>query len=567
MMPAGSQPGASARFLATANIASHLPRMAASRPHKRAVVVPAGSDREGRTRWVHYTFQELDEASNRLAWGLSSIGVGKGTRTVLMVPPSLEMFALVFALFKVGAVLVMIDPGMPRRSLSQCLREAEPEAFIGVPLAHLARPLLGSALRSVRTWITVGSRWLWGGYLARDLGASAGPGTFPLLRPAPGDMAAILFTSGSTGVPKGAIYTHGMFDAQVRALKRMHRFEADEIDLATFPLFALFDPALGMTAVIPEMDARRPGRADPAKIVAAIQGHGCTNMFASPALLRNLGRFGQETGLRLPSLRRVLSAGEAARRETLEQVSEMLTGNAEVFTPYGATEALPVADIGSYEVLGETWPMTAQGKGICVGLPVPGVEVRIIRIDDGPVEEWSDELLLPAGEVGEITVRGPMVSPAYQARPEQTALAKIREGDGVVHRMGDVGYLDQRGRLWMCGRKSQRVRTAQGPLFTVQVERIFDEHPAVRHTALVGVGPRDDQRAVLLVEREGGFNRLSDAELLDQLREIRSRYAWGPTKLLREIIVYPDHFPVDVRHNAKIGREALAVWAQARLGA
>ena len=563
MTVAPSHPGG---YVTTANIASHLPRLAMTSPHKRAVVVPAGRDAQGRTTWVHYTFAELDEVTDRYAHGLDQVGVGRGVRTVVMVPPGLELFGLVFALLKVGAVLVLIDAGMGRKALTRCLREVEPEAFIGVPLAHLARPLLGSALRSVKTWVTVGRRWAWGGYRAEDLLAAGDPKQFTMDRPDPGQVAAILFTSGSTGIPKGVVYTHGMFDAQVRALKWMHRFGPDEIDLATFPAFALFDPALGMTSVIPDMDARYPGRADPAKIVEAIESQGCTNMFASPALLRNLGRWGEETGARLPSLRRVLSAGAPARRQTLEHISDMLTGNAEVFTPYGAAEALPVADIGSYQILAETWPHTAAGKGICVGLPVRGVTARIVDITDEVIEEWSDDLLVEDGQIGEITVKGAQVTREYHARPEQTALAKIRDGDDVVHRMGDLGYLDEQGRLWMCGRKSHRVETLDGPLYTVPVERIFDEHPAVKQSALVGVGPRGEQRALLLVEREPGFQRLTDADLLEQLRELRGRYERGPTRLLREIILHPKPFPVGVRHNARIGREELTAWAATRFG-
>ena len=567
MSVAASHPGAVVLSATSANIASHLPVLAQTRPHKRAVVVPAGTDSRGRTTWVHYTFAELDEVTDRYAHGFQRIGLGPGVRTVVMVPPSLELFALVFGLFKVGAVLVLIDPGMGRKALTKCLREVEPQAFIGVPLAHLARPLLGSALASVKTWVTVGRRWAWGGYRAEDLEAAGDPDQFTMERPDPDQEAAILFTSGSTGIPKGVVYTHGMFDAQVRALKRMHRFGPDEIDLATFPAFALFDPALGMTSVIPEMDARYPGRADPAKIVRAIESQGCTNMFASPALLRNLGKWGQQTGCSLPSLRRVLSAGAPARRQTLEQISEMLTGNAEVFTPYGATESLPVADIGSYEILGETWPLTVEGRGICVGRPVPDLVARVIGITDGAIEQWSDDLLVPDGEIGEITVRGPQVTRRYYARPEQTALAKIQDGEQVVHRMGDLGYFDDEGRLWMCGRKSHRVQAPDGLVCTVPVERIFDEHPAVRQSALVGVGDRGQQRPVLLVEREPGFQRLADEELLEQLRELRTRYGRGPTALLKEIIIYPKPFPVDVRHNAKIGRERLTRWANARFGA
>jgi olefin beta-lactone synthetase len=562
LRPARSHPGALVRSVTTANIASHLPRMAEARPWKRAVVVPAGQDAEGHPVWAHYTFAELNEASDAYARGLRHIGIVAGTRTVLMVKPSLEFFALVFALFKVGAVLVLIDPGIGKKALRGCLQETDPEAFIGVPLAHVARLVFGRALSTVRINVTVGRRWFWGGYRLPELKVPGNGEPFEMDRPDPDQVAAILFTSGSTGLPKGAVYTHGMFDAQVRALREMYRFDGDEVDLATFPLFALFDPALGMTSVIPDMDARKPGSADPAKIAHAVLSQGCTNMFASPALLRNLGRWGQQTGVKLGPLRRVLSSGAPARKETLEQVADMLTGNAEIFTPYGATEALPVAHIGSYEVLGETAEGTAAGKGICVGKPVPGTLVRVIGITDEAIETWSDDLIVRDGIVGEITVRGPVVTREYHGRPAQTALAKIEDGGEVVHRMGDLGYFDERGRLWMCGRKAHRVETDKGPMFTVPVERVFDEHPAIRRSALVGVGEPGAQRPVLLVEREAGWSTLKDAELLDKLRELRDGNP--ATRQVREIIVYPGSFPVDVRHNAKIERERLTVWANAR---
>ena len=559
----GTAPRQEVQRMTTSNIASHLPKMAMAQPHKRAVVVPAGRDQDGRAQWSQYTFAELDDASDRYAAGLESIGIGRGVRTVLMVKPSLEFFALVFALFKVGAVVVLIDPGIGSKKLKQCLKEVEPEAFIGIPLAHVMRLVFGSALESVKINVTVGKRWLWGGKRLRDLKLPEGT-EYEMAAPDPGQVAAILFTSGSTGIPKGAVYTHGMFTAQVAALKRMYRFEQDEIDLATFPLFALFDPALGMTSVIPDMDARKPGEADPEKITEAILTHGCTNMFASPALLRNLGRWGQETGTKLPPLRRVLSSGAPARRDTLEQISQMLTGNAEIFTPYGATEVLPVASIGSYEVLGETADRTARGEGICVGRPVDGVTVRIIEITDEPIEKWSRSLEVPRGEIGEITVKARQATHEYVARPEQTALAKIADGDAVVHRMGDVGYLDKTGRLWMWGRKSHRVRTRHKDLFTVPIERVFDEHPAVRQSALIGVGAPGEARPVLLIERDPGWGQLSDDELMSQLVALRAGNEVAST--VTDLVFFPGSFPVDIRHNAKIVREDLTAWANSKLG-
>jgi acyl-CoA synthetase (AMP-forming)/AMP-acid ligase II len=328
-----------------------------------------------------------------------------------------------------------------------------------------------------------------------------------------------------------------------------------EIDLPTFPLFALFDPALGMTSVLPEMDFRSPAKADPAKLIEAITTHGCTMMFGSPALLDNLGRYGVEKGVKLQTIKRVLSAGAPVRVDVLERMTKLLPETSQLFTPFGATESLPVASIGSHEVLAETAKDARAGRGVCVGKPVEGVHVRVIRISDEPIAEWSDSLLVPPGTIGEITVRGPVVTKEYFGRPVQTAAAKIRDGEHIVHRMGDVGFLDERGRLWMCGRKGHRVQTAAKTWFSVPVEEVLNQHPAIKRTALVGV----DQTPVILVERERTAN-IGDDLLIKETRELAARH--DVTKTLAHFHVFPGEFPVDKRHNAKIEREKLAVWAK-----
>lgn len=535
------------------NIASYLELRAAANPRGRAVVAWE------RGNWRHLTFRELHEESDALARGLARLGIGRGTRVILMVPPSLDFFALVFALFKLGAVLVLIDPGIGRRSLLRCLEEVRAEAFIGVPAAHLARAFFPSPFRTVRINVTVGPKLLWGG---PSLASLRDPGPFEMAETSPDELAAILFTSGATGVPKGAMYTHGIFDAQVRLLQGTYGIEPGEVDLSTFPPFALFAPALGITSVIPDMDARHPAKADPVKLAHAIFTQGCTSMFGSPALLDNLSRWAEKQSVTFSSLRRVLSAGAPVRFDILERMSRCIPKDAQVFTPFGATEALPVASIGSDEVLSETQARTRSGAGICVGRPVEGVTVRIVRLTDEPIEEWSEDLVLPDGEIGEITVKGPVVTRAYWAREDQTRLAKIREGDEVVHRMGDVGYFDEKGRLWMCGRKAQRVRAAEGPIFPVPVEQIFNQHPAVRRTALVGVGEPGAQIPVLVVEPEADA-RIRPDVLVAELLALGEKFE--TSREVRHILVHPKPFPVDVRHNAKIHRELLASWAAKRL--
>ncbi len=543
------------------NIAERLERSAASQGERPAVI---GGGRV-------LTFRELDAECARLAAGLAAVGIGPGVRAALMVPPGPEFVALAFALFRVGAVPVLIDPGIGRHALAKCLAEAAPAAFIGSPKAQLARALEGWAKGSLRVLVTVGPRWFWGGLTLDEVRRRGGPA---LAAHAAADdaAAAILFTSGSTGVPKGAVYTQATLEAQTELLGSHFGVRAGEVAVPTFPLFALFDVALGLTAVIPRMDATRPARVDPREIVGPIQKYGAAQLFGSPALLDAVGRWGERHGIALPSLKRVLSAGAPVPAQTLARFAKMLPPEARIHTPYGATEALPVASIDSGEVLGETAALSARGGGTCVGRALPGVEISLIRVSDGPIAAWSPDLLVPDGEVGEIVVRGPVVTREYFGRPDLTALAKIpgrlptdlgggasapdgAVGDGIRHRMGDLGRRDAQGRLWFYGRKSQRVSTPEGTLYTIPCEAVFNAHPKVRRTALVGVGPVP----VLCVELETAADQ---AAVEKELRVLGASFPH--TASIRRFLFHPG-FPVDIRHNAKIFREKLAVWAAGRL--
>lgn len=543
------------------NIAARLPELARERPDQIAIRCPGrrGAGNGMAAYDVTLDYRQLDARSDAMATGLAGYGIGRGVRTVVMVRPSPEFFLLMFALFKLGAVPVLVDPGIDKRALKQCLDEAQPEAFIGIPLAHVARLVLRWAPSATRL-VTVGRRLGWGGTTLAALERAGANGGAMLAATDGEDMAAILFTSGSTGVPKGVVYRHRHFVGQIQLLGSAFGMEAGGVDLPTFPPFALFDPALGLTSVIPDMDPTRPAQADPARLHDAIQRFGVTQLFGSPALMRVLARHGRP----LPTVTRVTSAGAPVPPDVVATIRSLLPADAQFWTPYGATECLPVAVVEGRE-LERTRAATEAGAGTCVGNVVEPNEVRIIAIDDAPLADWSQARVLATGEVGEITVAGPTATDSYFNRPQATAAAKIREtlADGstrIVHRMGDVGYFDAQGRLWFCGRKTHRVETAQGPLYTEQVEPVFNTVPGVARTALVGVGPAGAQVPVLCVELQRGQ---SDSPALREALRAQATLRL-PEANLQHVLMHPA-FPVDIRHNAKIGREKLAVWASAEL--
>ena len=211
----------------------------------------------------------------------------------------------------------------------------------------------------------------------------------------------------------------------------------------------------------------------------------------------------------------------------LAEFARLLEPPAEIFTPYGATEALPVASIGSNEILGETRHRTDQGAGVCVGRPFEGIEVKIIRISDDPIPAWSDDLEVADGTVGEIVVAGPVVTREYFRRPEATALAKIADParGTFFHRMGDLGYRDDRGRLWFCGRKSHRVILEDETLYTICCEGVFNAHPDVARTALVGAAVNGRTIPVLCVEPVRRLTSADSERVRRELLELGAAHA------------------------------------------
>lgn len=485
------------------------------------------------------THAEFADRVARYATALSERSVKPGDRLAVLVPPSIDLLAVVYACWRIGAVTVVADRGLGLRGLGAAVRSAR--------VAHVVGP--GRAIAAARTL-----RWAPGAQMlslasmsgAAPAGGLAGLG---LPEPHPCDPAAVVFTSGATGPAKGVRYTHGQLCAQRDALRAMYGIGADDRFVAAFAPFAVFGPALGMVTGLADMDVTAPATLTAKALDDACSRIGATMVFASPAALANVVRTASGPLTALAGVRLVMSAGAPVPIDTLRAVGR-LCPSAALRTPYGMTEVLPVADISlpDREAVG-------GGRGVCVGRPVPGCEVRIVSA------EHTDGLAQRAnGVTGEVTVRTPWMSDGYdrlwltqeRARPMDSATGH------TWHRTGDVGHLDEQGNLWIEGRVQHVIHTPNGPVTPVPLEVIAESVHDVARAAAVGIGPVGVQQVVIVVETERRDHQQSRRVSFVPAGSVLAaavRAALAPQSIAA--VWTTDALPVDIRHNAKIDRTAL----------
>jgi acyl-CoA synthetase (AMP-forming)/AMP-acid ligase II len=543
----------------------HTLTEAATRMHD-AIAVAAPKRKYQPAEKVEYntiTFGELESLSNRMAIGLRNQGVETGDRIALMVPPGLEFVALVFALFKAGATIILIDPGMGKKNMVTCLSDANPVGIVGIRRAHLARTVYRRKFKNAKKNFVVG------GYFPSCYSVkkfeSLNASEFQPVSIAIGDPAAIIFTTGSTGPPKGVLYRHQIFIEQARQIRDYFQIPPGTVDVSGFPLFALFNSAMGATTVFPMMDATRPAEIHPPFLIDAVERFKADQSFGSPALWNTVSKWCEQNSVTMPTVKRVLSAGAPVPAHVLQRIKQVISPDGDAFTPYGATESLPIACNSATVILNETAATTDSGGGTCVGNRFPDIDWRLIEISDEPLESIEQTNEVEPGRVGELIVRGPVVSQQYVTRTDANAEHKIVDGDSFWHRMGDIGYFDERDRFWFCGRKTHRVQTAWGDMFTIPCEGIFNPHQKIYRSALVGVGDPGNQTPVLIAEPWASQWPESASEkekLLGELKELAAQH-WQ-TSTIANVLLHQS-LPVDIRHNSKIFREQLRIWATARI--
>ena len=501
------------------------------------------------------TFAELESLSNAYANGLRDAGVEKGNRIALMVPPGIKFVAFVFALFKTGATIILIDPGMGRDNLVKCLSEANPEGVVGSRLAHSARMVYRKWFPNCKKNFAVGGTFP--GCVSVSKFENSGNEKFDPVPMDREDSAAIIFTTGSTGPPKGVHYRHRIFLEQSRQIRDWFDIRPGTVDVSGFPLFALFNTAMGTATVFPDMDPTRPADIHPPFLIHAVQTFAADQSFGSPALWNTVSRYCADNNLRLPTIKRILSAGAPVPPHVLHRIKSVIAEDGEAWTPYGATESLPVACISATEVLNETGALSAQGAGTCVGRNFPDMTWKLIAISDDPIESIDSATPVAQGEIGELMVQGAVVTEKYLTRADANADHKVSDGEKFWHRMGDLGYFDDQGRFWFCGRKSHRLETEAGPMFTVPCESIINSHPAIYRSALVGSGKKGEHVPVLFAEPWPEKRPADDAAkkaMLQELKDLASQH-WQ-TNTIKHFEIH-DKLPVDIRHNSKIFREKM----------
>jgi acyl-CoA synthetase (AMP-forming)/AMP-acid ligase II/pimeloyl-ACP methyl ester carboxylesterase len=503
------------------------------------------------------TFRELKLRINQYSKGLADLGLSAGHRVLMLVPPGEEFLALAYAVMSRGAVPCFVDPGVGREKLFKCIRDCDPHLLIGAPKAHLLR-LKGKRLFPnlfASVWTT--EVHAFGGVSLGFLKRFSASEITPL--ESPQGIAMIAFTSGATGTPKGVIFTNEMIESQLNIFKKYFGFTSGQKDLPLLPIFSIFSCAMGVSSVYAPIDPAKPLQLEPSVIIKIIQDLGISTSFGSPTLWDKISEYGMRHAEKLVSIKRILMAGAPVSDTVFNRVSSLIP-NGQACTPYGATESLPVTSASISEICDYRKVLAKNGeRGTPVGRPIDECKIKVIAPADAVVKDISETTELNAFEIGEIIVKGTHVSPAYLNRVDANLQGKIKDGDSFWHRIGDVGYLDDQGRIYYCGRKSHVIFASDRTYYPDPVENIFNEHPQVKRSALISAGKSGSfQIVAVAIEPHPSYYPKSPNEKLKFIEELLLIAKSNSVTSSISNFYFFESFPVDARHNAKIFRDILS---------
>lgn len=534
---------------------------AEAHPYQKAAVYPEDLDKNGRIAYTHLTFEAFKYEVDILAQKMDRSGIKKGMRMLYMVRPGIEYLTFIYAIFKIGAIPVLMMPGLDKKKTLACIKESDCHGMIGPVSAHFQRIFNPKCYQSVKKNIRTENSIIPIG-MKINTASRKDPETFKPVATVPGENALIIYSPGNQGLPNGVIYKHKNLDGLIRNFKQNFNFTSGKTVLSLYPVFSIFHPALDVTSVIPDTDPDKILQEPPLNLVRLIQDQGVTNIISSPSLLERIGKYCNENKITLSSLKNITAFGTHVLPSPLEEISSAVNGNTTVDSKYGTLETLSISSITSDEILTETAKLSNQGYGTCLGVPFEESNVNLVKISDAAISKWSDDIAVFDGDVGEIIITGESVSPEYFENPQEDTYSKIYDdNNNMWHRTGDLAWRDKKGRMWYCGKKNHRVTTKKGPLFTINCEAIFNSHCEVKRCALIGIGAPNDQTPIICIELKKKLNKKLKNQVMDELLSLaKSSEATKPI----ENVIFVDALPVDAYHQSKILRTGLSKWAESK---
>lgn len=493
------------------------------------------------------TFKETELRANHYAHTFLNNGLKSGDRILVFVKPCLDFPVIIFSLFKANIIPVFIDPGMGIDSMLKCIKSSGAKGLIGISKIHHLRLLMPSAFEDIKVSFVINGRALNAQNFEQLVKKNPSTHAYCQFLDKK-SLAAILYTSGGTGIPKGVLYTHEMFMEQVFKLKQMFRLTPSDIDYPCFPLFGLFSLALGLTVVMPEQDVTKPSEIRGGAVIKSLQYHKVSFSTGSPALWQKVAQEGVRKKIVISHLKSVVTFGAPVELKLHENFQKIIPCG-DFYTPYGATECLPVCSITSREILGETKYETLKGEGTCVGYPSPNVIYKILNLENSKV--FTEKCA-----IGEILVSSSTMTPGYDHVETFDQIHRyIDEVTGMhFHRMGDMGKIDSYGRLWFLGRKVHCKLIDNEYLCTEEIEQPINYLPEIKRSALVWVF----EKPILLIERFDSLVDLPEPKKTHFFSKIQQVLNTLPKGHHVKEIKLSTNFPVDTRHNIKIDRIKLA---------
>ncbi|MCP3872023.1 MAG: AMP-binding protein [Desulfobacteraceae bacterium] len=521
------------------NVVTHLYKAAEQYPDRLAIVL----QQQGESRSI--TFKQLWNKIDSFSAALIERSVRPGDRIVLMIPMSIELYIAMLGIIKAGGVAVFIDPWIGIKQIASFCSFASPKGFIGISKSHFLR-LFRKELICLPLTVSTGSclfgfpaRWSFTSFL-KHLGNGS------IFKAAPDDPALITFTSGSSGVPKGANRTHGFLLAQYKALKTEFPYEPDDIDMPMFPVFALNNIAGMRTSVIPDMNFKNLAEVQPDIIYKQMVENNVTTATASPLFFDKLSAYLSAQNLKLPRLRRILTGGAPVQDDQLIKWRQCF-GDTKVTIVYGSTEAEPVSHITLEKRMALSKQKKDSIKGYCTGTPASSIKAKVIKINKKPIifqQNWKNYEVANEMDIGELIVTGDHVCRDYYNNHDAVISNKIIDADDVTwHRMGDTGYFDQSGMFWLTGRIHSTIIRDQKNYHAQLIEQTVSENfPVIEKVAAIGMSDLQLGETITIVINPGK-NHLEPDLIKKQMTDLGYP--------IDSIIITTTKLPVDPRHNAK----------------